>query len=165
MIPKVPPSQIIPRVYEMSVQQHEGMEACTEGFGQGWWVPSLLLCVLPESLFAPLFGYFSPALRVCSASHSSSSIVQPFLASAGRRVQELNQEKSDAQRVTPGNAGHARDQREFQKSLRSTEDMTALDSRISNNLSGKKHLSKLSGTHFKIFHADLSFLPRQTLSL
>lgn len=96
----------------------------------------------------------------------SSSVLQPFLASAGRRVQELNQkEQSDALRITPGNTGHARDQRELQKSLRSTEDMTAKDSRISNNLSGKKQLSKLFSTHFKVLHTDLTLLPRQTFSV
>lgn len=92
VIPEVPPTQTTPRLCEISVLQQKAVETSTEGSGQGW-VPSLLLFVLQNhSLFLYLFGYFSPALGACPASHSSSSIGQ-FLASAGRRVQELNQKE------------------------------------------------------------------------
>lgn len=43
--------------------------------------------------------------------------------------------------------------------------MTAMDRRISYNLSGKNQLSKILSTHLKIFHTNLTFLPRQTFSL
>lgn len=121
---------------------------------------SQLLCVLPAcSLFVPLFVWiFQPSPRGslslihCTTNFSLSWKMSP-------------RAESEGEKKCSGNAGHARDQRELHKSLRSTDNMTAQDSRISNNLPGKKQLSKLFSTHLKIFHADLIFLPGQTFSL
>ena len=55
--------------------------------------------------------------------------------------------------------------RKLQKSSTNTDDMTAMESRISYNLSEKNQLSRIFSTHFKIFHTNLTFLPRQTFCL
>lgn len=89
------------------------MEKSLEGSGQGWWMPSLLSGVLPISLFAWVSVWTLQTntwdlLRI--AQQPGSWKAQPFLASTRRQVQRLNQkEKSNIQRITPGNIGHARD--------------------------------------------------------
>lgn len=125
---------------------------------------SQLLCVLPAcSLFVPLFVWiFQPSPRGslslihCTTNFSLSWKMSPRAESEGeKKCSENNSRECWTCQRSEG----------APKSLRSTDNMTARDSRISNNLPGKKQLSKLFSTHFKIFHTDLIFLPGQTFSL